>query len=131
MSLHYADTSAWLKLIVDEDETEPMLDLLAAVQADAGTFVSSQLLVTELHQSGRRLGVTIRGIDEALGEIELLMPTAETFRLAGRLPGSVRSLDALHLAGAIEAGATTFVTYDSRQAEAAIDAGLGVISPGA
>ena len=98
MSLHYADTYAWLKLIVDEDETAPMLDLLADVQDDAGTFVSSQLLVTQLHRIGRRLGVTVRGIDDALREIDLLMLASETVRLEGRTTGTVRLLVPPHTA---------------------------------
>ncbi|KAA1380266.1 type II toxin-antitoxin system VapC family toxin [Aeromicrobium fastidiosum] len=131
MSLHYADTSAWLKLVVDEAETEPMLDHLTAVQTAGGRFASSQLLATELLRAGGRLGVNAAGIDDALAEIDLVLPTAQTYRLAGRLPGaSLRSLDALHLATALETGADAFVTYDLRQADAAIDAGLRVVAPG-
>lgn len=130
MTPHYADTSAWLKLVVDEPETEPMLDHLAEVRERGGRFVASHLLVTELVRAGSRLGVTAAGIDDALREIDLVLPTAQTYRLAGRLTGpALRSLDALHLASAIETGARGFVTYDMRQAAAAEEAGLHVIAP--
>lgn len=132
MIVHYADTSAWLKLVYEEDETEAMLDHLCAIQGGGGRFASSRLLVTELHRAGRRLGVTSAGINDALREIDLLLPTEQTYQLAGRLPGaSLRSLDTLHLASAIEAQADAFITYDDRQAEAATDAGIDVLRPGA
>lgn len=130
MIVHYVDTSAWLKLIHDEDETEAMLDHLAKIQNAEGTFASSYLLATELERTGRRLGVTRASINDALREIDLLGPTEDTFQLAGRLPGeNLRSLDALHIAAAIETGADAFVTYDVRQAEAANEAGFDIISP--
>lgn len=131
MTVHYADTSAWVKLIYDEDETAAMLDLVEHVRGVSGRFVASELLATELHRTGRRLGVGAAGIRDALGEIELMLPTHETFAAAGQLPGDdLRTLDALHVAAAIETGADAFITYDSRQAAAARNAGLTVVSPG-
>lgn len=130
-TLHYADTSAWLKLVHDEAESEAMLDHLDATRANGGRFVTSHLLVTELNRAARRLQVTSAAINQALAEIDLLMPIAQTYSLAGRLPGSTpRSLDALHLASAIETRADVFVTYDDRQRAAAVDAGLSVLAPG-
>jgi len=130
VKLHYADTSAWLKLVAEEAETEAMLDHLAEVRGAGGSFISSQLLMTEMHRAARRLDVTPVGVQDALGEILLLLPSLETFRLAGRIPGeNLRALDALHIAAAIESGADVFLTYDIRQAEAANEAGIAVISP--
>jgi predicted nucleic acid-binding protein len=131
-SLHYADTSAWLKLVHDEPETEAMLDHLAEVQGTGGRFVASHLLVTELSRAARRLEVTSAAVNDAIGEVDLVLPTAQTYALAGRLPGpTLRSLDALHLATALETRADAFVTYDARQGAAAVDAGLRVVAPGA
>ena len=47
-------------------------------------------------------------------------------------PVGLRSLDAIHLASAVELGAEmdAFVTYDARQATAARELGLSVVSPG-
>lgn len=131
MTTHYVDASAWGKLIADEAESEPMLDLLEDVRRDRGRFVSSALLATELHRLAHRLGLPARGVVDALAELALELPSRETFELASRLPGStLRSLDALHVASALEADASTFVTYDTRQAEAAREAGLEVLAPG-
>lgn len=131
MKVHYADTSAWLKLVFEEAETDAMLDLLSDARTAGGTFVSSQLLATELHRTGRRLGVTTYAINDAIRELALILPSEQTFNLAGALPGnSLRSLDALHLAAAVEANADAFVTYDARQALAATEAGFQVLSPG-
>ncbi len=130
-ALHYADTSAWLKLVHDEAESEAMLDHLDAVRALGGRFVASRLLLTELQRAAVRLEVSAEAVNQALAEIDLVMPTAQTYGLAGRLPGStLRPLDALHLASAIETRADAFVTYDDRQSTAAVDAGLSVLAPG-
>ncbi len=63
---------------------------------------------------------------------ELIELDPTIFRQAGLLPGAnLRSLDALHLAAAVQAGADAMVTYDERQAEACRTIGLPTISPGA
>lgn len=130
MKLHYVDASAWGKLINEEPETEAMLDHLDAVRAAGGEFVSSQLLTTELHRAAARLGIPAAGVVDALGEVALLAPDRDTFELAGRLAGSrLRSLDAIHVAAAVQAQVVSFVTYDDRQASAAVEAGLSVIAP--
>ncbi|GHF64727.1 putative nucleic acid-binding protein [Amycolatopsis bartoniae] len=51
---------------------------------------------------------------------------------AARVPGLVRSLDAIHVASAEQLGSelTALVTYDSRMAEAGRKAGLPVAMPG-
>jgi predicted nucleic acid-binding protein len=50
---------------------------------------------------------------------------------AALTPASIRSLDAIHLASALELGPelAAFVTYDARLAEAAAAAGLPVVAP--
>ena len=45
--------------------------------------------------------------------------------------GTLRTLDAIHLATALRVAAQRFLTYDRRLAEAASAAGLRVLSPGA
>jgi predicted nucleic acid-binding protein len=57
----------------------------------------------------------------------------ETYERAARLgPDGLRSLDALHLACALELGDELegIVTYDDRLAEAAKSNGIEVIAPG-
>lgn len=130
MIAHYVDASAWVKLIYEEAETDALLDHVELVKSTQGRFVSSHLLATELRRAAIRLHVPLEGVLDALGEVELVLPDRSTFDLAGSLPGdALRSLDALHVAAAVESGAITFVTYDARQATAAADAGIRVISP--
>ncbi|SEN94791.1 PIN domain-containing protein [Cryobacterium luteum] len=53
------------------------------------------------------------------------------FREAGLLTGaSLRSLDALHIAAALQASANEFITYDPRQQAAAEAVGLRLRAPG-
>jgi predicted nucleic acid-binding protein len=69
---------------------------------------------------------------EVIGRVELVEPGASTWDLAGTLdPPELRSLDALHLATALELGdeIDALVTYDRRLADAARAHGLRVESP--
>jgi len=51
--------------------------------------------------------------------------------VAGDLPEpSLRALDAIHVAAAVEVDPAAFVTYDERQAAAARLTGLRTIAPG-
>lgn len=70
-----------------------------------------------------------RGLVAQIAVIEL--SEAIRARAAQLGPVSMRSLDALHLATALEIGAVldAFVTYDTRMAEAAESLALAVIAP--
>ncbi len=124
----YLDTSAFLKLITTEAESPPVRAWFFAHES----IWSSQLLYTEALRAGVRLGVEVDVIEEALETISLVLPSATTFFTAGRLePSSLRSLDALHLATALEIGDDLegMVVYDERLASAARAASLDVIQP--
>ena len=127
----YLETSAAVKLIVREAETEAML----AWAADhAENIVSSDLTRTELLRAVRR-----DAPDRADGAGKLLdrahvvdLPTSVFARAAVLDPAILRTLDALHLAAAMEFGADLegIVTYDDRLASAAMVHGVTVVSPG-
>ena len=71
--------------------------------------------------------------DQVLSSIQLLKLGTSIFELAARVgPTNLRSLDALHLASAMELGSDLqgIVTYDRRLAEAAALNAMTVISPG-
>src|SRR5665213_1876177 len=97
----YLDTSAFLKLIVDEASSSAMRNWYSA-----NTQVwSSQLLCTEAMRAAQRLRIDLPLVEEALDTVTLVLPSVATYSSAGRLePYGLRSLDALHLAAALELG---------------------------
>ena len=131
MTVHYVDSSAWAKLLVEEQESAA-LDRFVRTALKAGdAFGSSELLTTELHRLATRLGVQQVDVTAVLAVVVLTVPTRQVLRVAGLLAGEVRSLDALHVASALDCGAGSFISYDVRQLAAAASAGLPTLSPGA
>lgn len=93
---------------------------------------SSQLLVTEVLRAASRRTLDLTAGDELLDRITLVLPSQATFRRAAELrPPQLRSLDALHLASALELGAEleAVVAYDTRVIDGAVHAGLAVVTP--
>ncbi|QGQ18099.1 PIN domain-containing protein [Cellulomonas sp. JZ18] len=127
---HYLDTSALVKLVVEEPET----DALRTWWRQHGTTpVACDLVRTELMRAVRRAtpeaAVQAHAVLDAL---VLLQATPRVFDVAGRLePATLRSLDAIHLAAALELGDELegMVTYDERLAEAAEAYGVAVLAP--
>lgn len=128
MSRWYLDTSAALKLVVEERESDA---LARAIDREWADLVSCWLLETELRRAARREEALSQEIISGLLDgIGLYQVPASLFREAGLLPGvGLRSLDALHLAAAIRIGVDHVVTYDTRMSDSARDLGLGVLSP--
>lgn len=128
MSRWYLDTSAALKLLVEEPESAA---LAALIDAERPELVACLLLDTELRRSVPRIpGLTQERVSNFLQAVDLYEVTPSLFREAGLLPGAaLRSLDALHLAAAIRLGTDQLLTYDARMATAARDLGLAVLSP--
>ena len=124
----YLDTSAFLKLFVTENESSAMRRWFSSHDA----VWSSQLLHTESLRSGARLGINRDVIEDALESVSMVLPSVATFFTAGRLsPTSLRSLDALHLATAMELGDDLegMVAYDDHLIDAARAASIHVITP--
>jgi predicted nucleic acid-binding protein len=125
----YIDTSAFLKLIVTERETAPMRDWYRG----RGEVFSSQVLRTEAMRAAARLGVDPAVLEAALATVGLILPSPVTYFSAGMIgPVELRSLDAIHLAAALELGPDLegIATYDRRMAAAADAAGINFVSPG-
>ncbi|HUY43740.1 MAG TPA: type II toxin-antitoxin system VapC family toxin [Acidimicrobiales bacterium] len=124
----YLDTSAFLKLITMEDESPAMRRWFSSHES----VWSSQLLHIEALRVGARLGIDVGVIEDALETISLVLPSVATFFVAGQLsPPSLRSLDALHLATAMEIGDDLegIVAYEGRLSDAARAASLEVFTP--
>ena len=124
----YVDTSAFLKLLVDEEHSAALRAALRGMSR-----WSSVVLDVEAHRAARRLGVSSAAVEAALGSVSLVLPGPTTFAIARALPPStLRTLDALHLATAIELGddVEAVITYDVRLAAGCVEAGVEVESPG-
>ncbi len=126
----YLDTSAALKLLVEERESAIVAEYLSGTpNLD---IVASMLLYTDLHcASRRRAAIPASQVNTILKGVNLADVTRSDFMVAAALPGRLRSADALHLAAAIRLEADLLITYDGEMAEAATQAGLTVGSPGA
>ncbi len=125
----YVHTSAAVKLLVREAETSALRRWLRDRERD---LVSSDLLRTELSRVALRLGDATNRADAILAGIIVLPVTTTTFEAAGTLePASLRSLEALHLAAALDLGdeLEAILTYDERLAAAAMSNGVEVVTP--
>lgn len=126
----YIDTSAFLKLLVAEEESPALRTWLTGQEP----VWSSHLLRTEALRAAARLDVETEIVEMALATVFLLLPGSVTFNVAGKLlPSGMRSLDALHLASALELGRDLegIVTYDVRMSEGARLRSIAVLAPGA
>ena len=127
---YYLETSAAAKLLVGEAETRALTDYLQQASADEQRIQSSALLETELRRLAVRRGLAQTDVTVIIDRLEIVDIDRVCFRQAGLLPGgSLRSLDAIHVAAALRGGAELMITYDRRQADAARACGMDVIAP--
>ncbi len=137
MALFYVDASALVKLVREETES----GALRAYLGDAD-LVSSELILTEVPRAVRRavaqdptlpLDLMLKRTGELIGVLALRTLDRALLAGAGALTEpALRSLDALHVASAVDLyPIEAFVTYDERQAAAARLAGLRTMAPGA
>jgi predicted nucleic acid-binding protein len=130
-SVLYLDSSALVKLILPEAETVPLLRLLLSWPYR----IASQVAFVEVHRAVRRVSeddVVLRRAEEVLNTIHFMDIHSGVLCEASFLqPRTLRSLDAIHLASALnlrpELGA--MVTYDGGMAEAAKRLHLKVLAP--
>lgn len=129
----YVDTSALLKLYVDEVDSDQAQALLNADPV----LVTSWLTLVEVRRNLARLlsGPSLTRAREAcerdLDRFALISLDERGWRVAADIGETlmVRSLDALHLASAQQLGIDrlTFCTFDLRQGLAARQLGLHVV----
>ncbi|MGC9155457.1 MAG: type II toxin-antitoxin system VapC family toxin [Ferrimicrobium sp.] len=126
----YLDTSAAAKLVMAEPDSPAMARWAAVHESQV---IASDLLRTELLRATRRAAPDrVQRARSVLDALTLLSLTSATFERAAILdPQQLRSLDALHIAVALELGDELdgIVTYDERMAAAAASYGIGVIMP--
>lgn len=126
----YLDTSALGRVVLDE----PDAAAISVALEDFTAVVSSRLLRVELHRLGRRTDIPDDELAAWLTTVALvpisdaILTSAETIT-----PASVATLDAIHLATALELARldvlTSVMTFDQRLAEGAREHGLAVLAP--
>jgi predicted nucleic acid-binding protein len=128
----YLDTSAFVKLVWSERGTPDLQAFLA--QRQEVLLVSSALLTVEARRAVlREDAAQMPRADLLLTRIGQVGVTRAVLEAASRLPDpSVRSLDAIHIATALQLrpDLDALVTYDTRLASAAERQGLPVTRPG-
>ncbi len=135
MALFYVDSSALVKLVRDEPES----DALRAFLADAD-LVCCELVLTEIPRAIRRavqhdprlLESLMARAGEILDAVALLPLDRAVLLAAGALAEpALRALDAIHIVAAMDLSPLdAFVSYDERQAAAARLAGIRTVAPG-
>lgn len=127
MPVVYLDTSAAMKLLVDEAESATLAQMLDEQDRHV---VASFLLHTELHcAAGRHPDVVdVDLVNQTLAAVELFDVTRGDLIGSGtRSP--LRSHDAIHLEVALRLGVDELATYDNELSDAARRAGLVVLAP--
>ena len=131
MSLYYADTSAVIKLLVEETDSKAFAAFYDA-HSDA-EWVSSALLRIELTRAvARAMPALLPDARELLLAFSCIAIDDDIVEGAITEPDrGLRSLDAIHLATAriLAPELDALVTYDDRLLRAATDAGLVIVSP--
>lgn len=128
MTLAYLDTSAAIKLVIEEAESATLAETLSA--SPDRRLASSWLLHTEMHCAAGRhpADVELDAVRVVLDTVNLVDLTRGDMIAAGT-HAPLRSNDAIHLAVAIRLGVDEMITYDSELATAASRAGLTVLAP--
>ena len=128
----YVDTSALLKRVVVEPESQAVRSLLARMASAGDLLTSSALTWVEVRRALRRADVPHQEdlADAALSGVdEFPLRPAVLDRARSSKPATLRSLDAIHLASAVGIQATHLITFDERLAAAARDEGIDVLAP--
>jgi predicted nucleic acid-binding protein len=125
----YLDSSAFVKLIVQEPETEALQNYLQKWPR----HTSSALLYAETIRAVWRLGsASIQLARARLDQLSLITIDRDILSTAAMAqPSTLRTLDAIHLASALAIGPDlgTLISYDQRLNLAATELGITIASP--
>jgi predicted nucleic acid-binding protein len=123
----YLDSSAIVKLVVREPETDALLGFLAPGQLQVTSALARVEVVRAVRRHGR--AATARALLDSLSLLAL--DDALLDHAAAIDGGELRSLDAIHIASAqqLEGELHALVTYDQRMLTAAQALGLPVDQP--
>ena len=126
----YLDSSALAKLVIREPESHALRTFLKRAQL----MVTSAISETELRRAVTRVAPTAHdAAPRVLSVVAQMEVSRDVLAAAARVkPAQLRTLDAIHLATALEIATEldTFITYDGKLSDAAQAAGLQVTQPG-
>ncbi|MDO5094582.1 MAG: type II toxin-antitoxin system VapC family toxin [Propionibacteriaceae bacterium] len=127
VTISYLDTSAAIKLLVREPESEALFQGLGQ---PGRRLVASWLLHTELHCAAGRnpTGISLEAVSEVLDLVTLVDITRGDLLTAGT-HAPLRSNNALHLATALRLGVDELISYDKELVGAARNAGIHAVAP--
>ncbi len=118
-----------MKLVIEEPESGSLRALLARDPDQLASAIAEVEVVRAVRRGAREFVPQAQRVVAQLTVVDVTEPIRA--RAARLEPATLRSLDALHLATALEAGDDLdgIVTYDARMAEAARSLGLAVLAP--
>ena len=125
----YADSSALVKLVIEEPESAAIARHLTGdhVLATSRIAIVEVSRATALANPSEDVAATV---DKLLGSCLLVAVSAQLVRSARTLASAtIRTLDAIHLASALRIEADELLGYDRRLLAAAVEHGLTVASP--
>jgi len=132
----YLDSSALVKLVIDESHTPALLDAVSDHK-----LLSSEIAITEVPRAvgralvsrhGKPAQAARRAMEKLLSGLAYVPITRPLLARAGSFSEAwLRALDAIHVASALEVEQEleAFISYDERQLAAARRAGLLVRCP--
>ena len=127
----YLDSSAIVKLVVDETESDELTRMIESTDAVLTTSFISEI---ECVRAVNRISADLRDVamERLHGFVVLPLTDSIRSRTMSIMPGALRSLDAIQLSTAIEIQDSLegFVSYDFKLNEAARSFGLSVLAPG-
>ncbi len=129
-SLLYLDSSALVKLVVDEPETQALLEFLAGWPDRVSSALARVEVLRAVKRTGAGPAVRRRAV-RVLARVALVRIDDALLATAARvLPPELRTLDAIHVATARSLDDLAgIVSYDARLGRAASRARIKIWSP--
>jgi predicted nucleic acid-binding protein len=128
----YLDSSALVKLLIDEPESDDLERHLVGDDRRVWSSALARVEVTRAVSVAALIGRAGSEVEARLRAWTLVAVTDAVLADAAALASArLRSLDAIHLASARAIPTDEFITYDERLAEAARGQGMTVVQPGA
>jgi uncharacterized protein len=140
VTVSYFDTSALLKLLIDEDGSDEAGALWGGADVVAVgrlTYPETRAALAAAERDGRISAhghrATVRALEDLWSSLEIVEVAPAIANEAGELAAThaLRGYDAVHLATALAAtgGVGVLVTWDRRLADAALAEGLAIAPP--